>query len=159
MSLLVEIQNPESFKSVPSDELIECWVRAAWLDEDEASVVVRIVGNDEGLELNQHYRQKNYPTNVLSFPYEPSDFELEFLEPEELGHLGDLVLCLPVVEREAAEQGKLVQHHWAHLMVHGMLHLQGFDHEESEVEADLMEAREIAVLRELGIPNPYESDE
>lgn len=159
MSLGVEIQNPEAFHSVPADDLIEQWARAAWLDENEASVVIRIVGTEEGLELNQSFRQKDYPTNVLSFPYEPSEFELEFLDAEELGHLGDLVLCLPVVEREAAEQNKLLEHHWAHLIVHGLLHLQGFDHEDSEVEAEIMEAREIAILNQLGMPNPYESNE
>lgn len=159
MSLAVEIQNPEAFQSIPADHLIEQWACAAWLDENEASVVIRIVGTEEGLELNQSFRHKNYPTNVLSFPYEPSEFELEFLEAEELGHLGDLVLCLPVVEREAAEQHKPLQHHWAHLIVHGLLHLQGFDHEDSEVEAEIMEAREIAILNQLGMPNPYESNE
>ncbi len=159
MSLGVEIQNPEAFHSVPADDLIEQWASAAWLDENEASVVIRIVGTEEGLELNQSFRQKDYPTNVLSFPYEPSEFELEFLDAEELGHLGDLVLCLPVVEREAAEQNKLLEHHWAHLIVHGLLHLQGFDHEDSEVEAEIMEAREIAILNQLGMPNPYESNE
>lgn len=155
MSLVVEIQNPEVFQSIPAESLIKQWACATWLDENEASVVIRIVGTEEGLELNQTYRHKDYPTNVLSFPYKPSEFELEFLEAEELGHLGDLVICLPVVEREAAEQGKAVQDHWAHLIVHGLLHLQGFDHEESEVEADMMEAREIEILRQLGIPNPY----
>ena len=159
MSLVVEIQNPEVFHSIPADDLIEQWARAAWLDENEASVVIRIVGTEGGLELNQSFRQKDYPTNVLSFPYEPSELELEFLDAEELGHLGDLVLCLPVVEREAAEQNKLLEHHWAHLIVHGLLHLQGFDHEDSEVEAELMEAREIAILNQLGMPNPYESNE
>lgn len=159
MSLAVEIQNPEAFHSIPADDLIEQWARAAWLDENEASVVIRIVGTEEGLELNQSFRHKNYPTNVLSFPYEPSEFELEFLDAEELGHLGDLVLCLPVVEREAAEQNKPLAHHWAHLIVHGLLHLQGFDHEDSEVEAEIMEAREIAILNQLGMPNPYESNE
>lgn len=159
MSLWVEIQNPEEFQSIPAETLIEQWAQAAWLDENEASVVIRVVGTEEGLDLNQRYRQRDYPTNVLSFPYEPADFELEFLDAEELGHLGDLVLCLPVVEREAAEQAKPAEHHWAHLIVHGLLHLQGFDHEESEVEAEIMEAREIAILGQLGVPNPYESDE
>ncbi|SKA73286.1 probable rRNA maturation factor [Thiothrix eikelboomii] len=159
MSLWVEIQNPEEFTSIPAQELIEQWARAACLEENEASVVIRIVGIEEGLDLNRSYRYKDYPTNVLSFPYEPSDFELEFLSTEELGHLGDLVLCLPVVEREAAEQTKPVHHHWAHLIVHGLLHLQGFDHEDSEVEADIMEAREIEILRQLGMPNPYELNE
>ena len=159
MSLLVEVQNPEGFKSAPADALIEEWAQAAWLDENEASVVVRIVGVEEGLELNQTYRHRDYPTNVLSFPYEPSKFELEYLDPSELGHLGDLVLCLPVVEREAAEQGKPTLHHWAHLLIHGLLHLQGFDHEEHDIEAELMEAREIEILRQLGIPNPYETNE
>lgn len=159
MSLVVEIQNPEAFKAIPAETLIKHWACATWLDENEASVVIRVVGTEEGLELNQSYRHKDYPTNVLSFPYEPSEIELEFLDAEDLGHLGDLVICLPVVEREAAEQGKPVQHHWAHLIVHGMLHLQGFDHEESEVEANMMEAREIEILCQLGIPNPYETNE
>lgn len=159
MSLAVDIQNPEEFSSIPTDELLKQWACAACLEESEATVVIRVVGTEEGLDLNQSYRHKDYATNVLSFPYEPSDFELEFLDAEDLGHLGDLVLCLPVVEREATEQGKTLAHHWAHLIVHGMLHLQGFDHEESEVEAEIMEAREIEILRQLGIPNPYEFNE
>ncbi|MEZ5448575.1 MAG: rRNA maturation RNase YbeY [Thiolinea sp.] len=156
MTLWLEIQNPDNFRQAPSHLDLEVWARSTWLDESDAGVVIRIVGIEEGRELNRTFRGKDYPTNVLSFPYEPPDFDFgEALEPGEIDYLGDLVICLPVVEREAAEQGKPVAHHWAHLVVHGLLHLQGFDHIK-EIEADIMEAREIEILRQLGIPNPYE---
>ncbi len=158
MTLLLEIQNPEAFVRAPVVDDLERWARAAWLDESDAGVVIRIVGTEEGQELNRTFRGKDYPTNVLSFPYEAPPFDLgDEQEPGEVDYLGDLAMCLPVVEREAAEQGKPLEHHWAHLVVHGLLHLQGFDHIK-EIEADIMEAREIEILRQLGIPNPYEPD-
>ena len=160
MTLWLEIQNPDNLRAVPDEDELERWAAATWLDESDAGVVIRIVGVDEGQSLNRTFRGKDYPTNVLSFPYEAPDFDLgEMLDPGEMDgeidYLGDLVICLPVVEREAAEQHKKIGHHWAHLVVHGMLHLQGFDHIK-EIEADIMEAREIEILRQLGIPNPYE---
>ncbi len=106
--------------------------------------VIRVVDQEESQELNQGYRGKNKPTNVLSFSYEDID-----------DYLGDLVICLPVVLHEAQEQGKSVADHFAHMVVHGTLHLLGYDHE-NDAEADQMESLERDILNELGIANPYE---
>ncbi len=134
---------------VPSRVDFRRWLRAA--EPGAARVTVRIVDEEEGRALNRDYRGKDYATNVLTFAYdEGEDMPL----PEGLPLMGDLVLCRQVVEREAAEQGKSVDAHYAHLSVHGMLHLQGFDHE-IEAEAEEMEARERAILAELGISDPY----
>ena len=133
---------------VPPRAAVLRWVRAA-LQKGEAQVTVRFVDTEEGRELNQRFRGKDYATNVLSFVYDV---------PEEAGLMGDLVLCAPVVEREAAEQGKPLAAHYAHLIVHGMLHLQGYDHED-EAQAAEMEALERDVLGRLGFPDPYADEE
>ena len=115
--------------------------------EAPASVSVRIVDAEEGRALNQRWRERDRPTNVLSFPAD--------LPPElELPLLGDLVLCAPVVLREAAEQGKRAEDHWAHLVIHGVLHLLGMDHQD-DAEAEEMEQREREILATLGIGDPY----
>ena len=118
------------------------WIRHA-LDSD-AEITVRIVGAEEGQALNRGYRQKDYATNVLTFDYTQAPLVT-----------ADLVLCAPVVEREAREQGKTLQAHYAHLLVHGALHAQGYDHETNEGDALEMEALEIMLLDALGFPNPY----
>jgi probable rRNA maturation factor len=135
-----------STSAVPDSAAFRLWAEAA-LEKPHAEVVIRIVDREESAALNSTYRGKTGPTNVLSFP---------FVVPEGVPNdlLGDLVICAPVVEREAAEQGKPVEAHWAHMVVHGMLHLQGYDHIE-EAEAEIMENREIAILRGLGMENPY----
>ncbi|HEY4561011.1 MAG TPA: rRNA maturation RNase YbeY [Lysobacter sp.] len=139
-------------KGVPSSASFRKWVAAALADRDvPAEMAIRIVAPDEGRELNRTYRGKDYATNVLSFPAElpeglPEDVELPLL--------GDLVICADVVAREAAEQGKRPADHWAHLVVHGTLHLLGWDHE-AEEEAEAMEAREREILAGLGIADPY----
>ena len=134
---------------VPSRADFRRWLRAA--EPGAARVTVRIVDEDEGRELNRDYRGKDYATNVLTFAYgEGEDMPL----PEGLPLMGDLVLCRQVVEREAAEQGKPLDAHYAHLSVHGMLHLQGFDHED-DAEADQMEAQERQILADLGFADPY----
>ena len=117
------------------------WIRHALASD--AEITVRIVGTEEGQTLNRDYRGKDYATNVLSFPYE--------YEPRTVG---DLVLCPEVVAREAAEQGKTLAAHYAHLTVHGILHLQGWDHEEDE-HAEAMENEERRILAALGIADPY----
>jgi probable rRNA maturation factor len=134
---------------LPDEETIEAWARAALSGRrDAAQFVVRIVGEEEGTQLNEQYRaRKKGPTNVLSFPFEHPDL----LDPP---LLGDVVICAPVVAREAAEQDKTVQAHWAHLVIHGVFHLMGYDHEE-ESEAVIMESAERGVLAGLGFPDPY----
>ena len=118
------------------------WIRHA-LDRP-AEITVRIVGEEEGRELNRSYRHKDYATNVLTFDYQQEPIVL-----------ADLVLCAPVVEREAREQNKTLEEHYAHLLVHGALHAQGWDHETGEEDARAMEARETTVLAGLGFADPY----
>jgi probable rRNA maturation factor len=118
------------------------WLRHA-LDAD-AEITVRIVDADEGQALNRDYRHKDYATNVLTFDYAQQPVVM-----------ADLVLCAPVIAREAREQRKTLQAHYAHLLVHGALHAQGWDHETSEADARRMEARETAILAKLGFANPY----
>ena len=130
---------------VPASTSFRRWVAAALEGRiREADLAIRIVGEDEGRALNRHYRGKDYATNVLSFPYES--------EPVVCG---DLVICSPVVEREAKEQDKSLEAHIAHLIVHGMLHLQGYDHETSKADARRMENHERAILLALGYADPY----
>ena len=126
-----------------------------WLDTAlygigrDTEIVVRIVDEAESAELNHDYRGKQGPTNILSFPFEAPDipgFESELL--------GDLVVCAPVLAKEAIEQGKPLSNHWAHIIIHGVLHLLGYDHID-EAEAEAMESQEIAILAKLEIPNPY----
>ena len=118
------------------------WIRHALALD--AEITVRIVDEDEGRQLNRDYRHKDYATNVLTFDY-----------AQEPMVLADLVLCAPVVEREAREQNKSLEEHYAHLLVHGALHAQGWDHETSEADAEAMEAHESAILQALGLPDPY----
>lgn len=110
----------------------------------DAEITVRIVGEDEGRGLNKAYRQKDHATNVLTFDYAQAPMVM-----------ADLVLCAPVVAREARAQGKTLAAHYAHLLVHGTLHAQGWDHETSEADAQAMEAREVVILGGLGLRNPY----
>ena len=133
---------------VPAAVSFRKWVAAALKGRiREADLAIRIVDEREGQALNRHYRGKDYATNVLSFP-------AELPEGVKLPLLGDLVICAPVVAREAAEQGKPVAAHYAHLTVHGVLHLLGWDHEHDK-DAEAMEQLEREVLAELGLPDPY----
>lgn len=139
---------------VPAATSFRRWVAAAAEGRiREADIAIRIVGEDEGRALNRHYRGKDYATNVLSFPGEmPEGVKLP--KGVTLPLMGDLVLCAPVVAREAAEQDKPVAHHYAHMTVHGVLHLLGMDHQD-EREAECMERLEREILAGLGIDDPY----
>lgn len=152
MSVQADVQfDCDEAEGLPSEQDFQQWAKLAWQGEGNASVAIRIVKEDESRELNHHYRGKNSSTNVLSFPMEMPE-ELRGMLDE--NPLGDLVICAPVVVREAAEQNKILQHHWAHMLIHGMLHLQGFDHLADD-EAEIMEHLEIKLLQQLGMPNPY----
>lgn len=149
MSIDVDIDNACEATTVPADRLFSVWIHAALAGlRQRADVSIRIVSPEESAELNAQYRQQDKPTNVLSFP---SDLPEDCNPPL----LGDLAICADVVEREAREQGKTLESHWAHMVVHGTLHLLGFDHVD-DGEAEQMEAREIAILQQLGFANPYE---
>jgi len=150
MSYRIDVEVNSSSTKIPSVENIELWISTA-LHSDElnqAEVSVYIVDEPESQELNSQYRGKNKSTNVLSFP---ADI------PDEVGVplLGDLVICAPVVEREAQEQGKSLEAHWAHMLIHGTLHLLGYDHIIDD-EADVMEALETRLITQLHFPAPYE---
>lgn len=135
----------------PTTEQVEQWLSLALADYcEQAEIAVRIVDEAESAELNGQYRDKHYATNVLSFP---SGMPLEMTPTI----LGDLAICAAVVEREAAEQGKTVQAHWAHLYIHGALHLIGFDHIDDD-DAEAMEALEIEIMAQLGFDNPYREE-
>lgn len=151
LSLVVQrALDKEERAQAPAKPLIRRWAQAAL--RRDAEVTVRLVGEEEGRRLNRDFRDKDYATNVLTFVYGegmpmPGD-------GAEVPLMGDLVLCVPVVVREAAAQGKALEAHYAHLIVHGMLHLQGFDHE-SDADAAVMEALETEILGGLGYPDPY----
>lgn len=150
--LALDVQRASKAKDLPSDTHVRRWARAALVDIGGShELTVRIVDAQESAALNSEYRQKQGPTNVLSFPFEAPPGMRSRL-------LGDLVLCAEVVQREAREQGKPPQAHWAHMIVHGVLHLRGFDHL-APAEAEEMEALETAILARLGYPNPYELHE
>ncbi|HTJ95904.1 MAG TPA: rRNA maturation RNase YbeY [Rhodocyclaceae bacterium] len=142
-TLSLSVQYACKDAALPSRPQVRRWVKKA-LEGSSAEVTVRFVDAEEGQALNKDYRQRDYATNVLSFPYLPL--------PD---MAGDLVLCLPVVLSEAKDQKKPTEAHFAHLIVHGMLHLQGYDHETSEQDAEVMEAREREILAALGYPDPY----
>ena len=148
MPLIIDIQHACSEQHLPSDALLQQWLNAAGQsDTDGFEVCLRIVDTDEITELNHLYRQKNKATNVLSFPADiPAELNLPLL--------GDIVICAQVVKQEAEEQNKEWLAHWAHMCVHGMLHLQGYDHIE-DGEANIMEALEIQILQHLGYTSPY----
>lgn len=139
--LSLTVQYATEAGDLPTRAKLRRWVRAA-LARD-ASVTIRIVGADEARTLNREFRGRDYPTNVLTFGY-GDDPMLQ----------GDIALCAPIVAEEAAQQGKTAEAHWAHLVVHGMLHLQGHDHEH-DADAARMEAHETQIVTELGYPDPY----
>ncbi len=145
--LRVTVQRATRLRKLPADADFTRWVRAALRGRGAAELVIRIVDATEGRRLNRRWRGKDRATNVLSFPAGlPVGVALPLL--------GDLVICAPAVAREAAEQGKTLAAHWAHLTVHGTLHLLGYDHA-TEAQAVVMEPLETAILGTLGFPDPY----
>jgi probable rRNA maturation factor len=151
MSNLIDLQIACDAKELPSLELFQRWTESALtaVTDEEFELTIRLVTIEESQQLNSLYRQKDKPTNVLSFPFEvPEGIELNLL--------GDLVVCVQVVEKEAKEQNKRLFDHWAHMIIHGCLHLLGYDHI-NDADADEMEALEIKILAQLSIDNPYES--
>lgn len=144
----IDLQNACESGLVPAETDLQQWADAGWQGEGDTEITLRVVDETESAELNSRYRGKDSPTNVLSFPFDvPEGVELELL--------GDLVICADVVKREAEEQGKTLQAHWAQMVIHGMLHLQGYDHQNDQ-EAEIMESLEIRLLGELGFPDPYQ---
>ena len=136
------LQNPALHRAALPRHKLARWIRHAL--QIDAEITVRIVGTEEGQALNRDYRHKDYATNVLTFDY-----------THEPVVSADLVLCAPVVSSEAKEQHKTLQAHYAHLLVHGTLHAQGWEHETNATDAQAMEAREIEILAGLGFENPY----
>ena len=148
-SLTVDIQLATGENDIPADESFEAWAGTAWLGDEDSEVTIRIVDSEESASLNAQYRNNTGPTNVLSFPFEaPAGITVPLA--------GDLIICAPVVKKEAHDQRKTTTAHWAHMVVHGMLHLKGYDHIEDD-EAEAMEACEIRLLAQLGFGNPYDT--
>ena len=149
MNLQLSVQYGAARAGLPAKSSLRRWASAALqgLGRERVALGVRIVGAAESAELNRRFRRKHGPTNVLSFAFEaPSGTRSEVL--------GDLVICAPVVRREARAQRKPVRTHWAHMVVHGILHLRGYDHMNRR-DATVMEKKEIRILKELGFANPY----
>ena len=152
MNLSIDIQMACPSEEAPDEDSIKRWASAAIRDErDKSELNMRIVNEQESADFNQQYRGKTGSTNVLSFPFDA-------VTPEPLPILGDLVICAPVVNREAREQQKSPEAHWAHIIVHGVLHLLGYDHINNS-NAEQMELLETAILMKLNFPAPYEYTE
>lgn len=150
MSCELTVLRESSMDLLPDDDSFQAWVDAATGDF-AVSLAITLVDEPASRELNRQYRRQDKPTNVLSFP---AEIPPAVAEQMDFPLLGDLVICAPIVHAEAAAQGKPERHHWAHLTVHGVLHLCGHDHE-TDAQASLMEQLEIDVLGSLGIPDPY----
>ncbi|MDX1605164.1 MAG: rRNA maturation RNase YbeY [Candidatus Competibacterales bacterium] len=149
MNLSLDLQIACAAVALPTEVQFRAWIVPALVERTtDAELTVRVVDEAESAALNEHYRHKRGSTNILSFPYEPPIPELD------TGLLGDLVICAPLVAREALQQGKSTEAHWAHLVIHGILHLQGYDHQEP-AEAARMEQLEVRILAGLGYPDPY----
>lgn len=152
MSYYVDVQVAcDDEQGLPSDDQLQAWFEHAIREaKPQAEVTIRIVDEGESQSLNRDYRGKDKPTNVLSFPFEaPPGVDIDLL--------GDLVVCRQVVEQEAQQQGKTLMDHWAHMVVHGSLHLLGYDHIEND-EAEQMEALERKILATMGVSDPYAND-
>lgn len=154
-TVTVDVQIASDAGDLPNEEQLRQWVESALQASNESNagefeISVRLVDENEIRELNKRYRQQDKATNVLSFPFG----EFDGLPEESIRPLGDLVICAPVVTREASQQDKAILDHWAHMVIHGALHLLGHDHEH-EAQAAIMETLEMNILREFGIENPY----
>ena len=148
MAIILDIQSASSSEDAPDEQSMKRWVSAAIVSKTgDTELSIRIVDERESQELNQTYRGSSGPTNVLSFPF---DAEI----PEPLPLIGDIVICAPIVAREAEQQNKELKAHWAHMIVHGVLHLQGYDHQ-NDTEAVIMETLETEIMQKLGFPPPY----
>ncbi len=146
----LDVQLAFDADNLPTEQQLQTWIDVALSEcTHDTELVIRIVDESESASLNQHYRNKTGPTNILSFPFEAPDLP-DFASDL----LGDLVICAPVVAKEALNQQKLLHHHWAHIVIHGVLHLLGYDHIDDD-EAEIMEQKEIALLQHLNINNPY----
>ncbi len=144
----VNVQIASRAHGLPSAAQLKVWAQAALSGmEGVPELTVRVVDEAESAELNRTFRRVSGPTNVLSFPFEPPS-------PVQMSLLGDVVICAPVVEMEAQEQNKIVDAHWAHMVIHGTLHLMGYDHE-NDVDAARMESEERRILAGLGFSDPY----
>ena len=152
MSVIVELMNVSGESAVPSQAEFEGWSDAVLKElnqsEQAFEIGIRLVSENESAELNQNFRNKQGPTNVLSFNYE------DILPEAQQNLLGDLVICSQVVIKEAQQQQKAIKAHWAHMTIHGMLHLLGHDHQD-DMEAETMEHLESNILTKLGYPQPY----
>ena len=147
MAIQLDIQFVVDGADIPAASDFKCWLGKILSPAMDTSVCLRIVGENEARELNRRYRNIDKATNVLSFPAQiPADIGIH--------HLGDIVLCAPIVMHEAAIQEKDLMAHWAHLFIHGILHLQGYNHD-SDDTAEVMEAVEVKTLQKLGIGDPY----
>lgn len=147
----IDVQNPENYSDVPNIFHINRWAKAAISDHrDSGELTIRFVSKDESQQLNFSYRGKDKATNVLSFPITvPADVDMA------IPLLGDIIICRDIVLNEAKQQNKSSNAHFAHMIVHGILHLLGFDHIQKK-DADVMEPKEIALLKQFGFNNPYE---
>ena len=141
-NLVLTVQKSEPWRGVPTKNDIYRWIDASLLED--AQVTVRLINKDEGAEMNHYFRNRNYATNVLTFPY-----------PDTSPLSADIALCVPVIKEEAKIQHKSLRNHFAHLCVHATLHFQDFDHQK-KIDRELMENLEIDILEKMGIPNPYE---
>lgn len=149
---IVDLQLACDSSSIPAHDQFQFWVDSVLVDKsNDSEIVIRIVDEDEMTDFNAQYRDKAKPTNILSFPFDA---------PEQVDThlLGDLLVCAPVIERESIEQKKPLDEHWAHMIIHGVLHLLGYDHIDP-YDAEEMETLEIQILKKINIANPYEENE